>query len=72
VNYCCKYIGKAQGGEAPERIGGRWFYHGGCRNRPKVTYADVNFDEMEITAQNVWAFEVPAARATFVRETINE
>lgn len=72
VNYCCKYIGKAQGGEEPERIGGRWFYHGGCHERPKVTYADVDFDRMEITAQNVWAFEVPAARAVFIRETINE
>ena len=73
VNYCCKYIGKQQeGGEVPERIGGRWFYHGGCRDRPKVTYADVDFDQMAITAQNVFAFEVPAANATFVREIINE
>lgn len=72
VNYCCKYIGKAQEGEVPERIGGRWFYHGGCHERPKVTYADVDFDRMEITSQNVWAFEVPAARAVFIKETINE
>lgn len=73
VNYCCKYIGKQQeDGEVPERIGGRWFYHGGCHERPKVTYADVDFDQMTITAQNVWAFEVPAAHAMFIKETINE
>lgn len=73
VNYCCKYIGKQQGGGGvPERIGGRWFYHGGCHERPKVTYADVDFDALQIAAQNVWAFEVPAAGAVFIKETINE
>lgn len=72
VHYCCKYIGKAQEGETPERIGGRWFYHGGCKARPKISYADVDFDTMDIAAQNVWAFDVPAAGATFIKEVINE
>lgn len=72
VAYCCKYIGKQQeGSEVPERIGGRWFYHGGCSERPKVTYADVDFHSMEIAAQDVWAYEVPAIGCTFVREIIN-
>ena len=70
VNYCCKYVGKQQGGDLPEKIGGRWFYHGGCRNRPEVTYGDVDFDNMALL-ENAFAFEVPAASAMFVKEWIN-
>lgn len=71
VNYCCKYIGKQQGsGEPPEKIGGRWFYHGGCHGRPKVTYADIDFEEMEL-ADGAFVWEVPAAGVLFAKEKIN-
>lgn len=70
VGYCCKYIGKQQTDGQPEKIGGRWFYHGGCHNRPKVIYADCDFDTMELT-DAAFAWEVPAARAVFVKETIS-
>lgn len=64
VNYCCKYIGKSE-----EKIGGRWFYHGGCHGRPSVRYQDVDFDSMAVL-DNAYAWEVPAAGAVFVREKI--
>lgn len=79
VNYCCKYVGKQQAGESsgeagspslPEKIGGRWFYHGGCRNKPDVSYADVDFDAMPIF-DGSFAWEVPAASAVFIKEQIN-
>lgn len=70
VNYCCKYVGKQQGGELPEKIGGRWFYHGGCHNRPIVTYSDADFDAMELL-DGAYAFEVPAVGVTFVKERVN-
>lgn len=70
VNYCCKYIGKQQGADnVPEKIGGRWFYHGGCSNRPSVRYVDVDFDAMALL-DGAFAWEVPAAGAVFVREVI--
>lgn len=71
VGYCCKYIGKQQGGEGlPEKIGGRWFYHGGCHNRPKVTYADVDFDKMQLV-DGAFVWEVPSANAIFAKERID-
>jgi hypothetical protein len=71
VGYCCKYIGKQQpGSDLPEKIGGRWFYHGGCRSGPEIVYRDVDFDNMEMT-DNAFAWEVMAAGATFVKETFN-
>lgn len=71
VAYCCKYIGKQQDtGDLPEKIGGRWFYHGGCHVEPSVSYYDVDFDNMELL-DGAFAWEVPAANAIFVREVIN-
>lgn len=71
VNYCCKYIGKQQAADGvPEKIGGRWFYHGGCHNKPDVRYADVDFDSMALL-DDAYAWEVPAAGAIFVKERVN-
>lgn len=71
VNYCCKYVGKQQGPKAtPEKIGGRWFYHGGCKAGPVVRYADVDFDNMPLM-DGAFAWEVPAAGAIFVKERVN-
>lgn len=75
VNYCCKYVGKQQSKtenstDLPEKIGGRWFYHGGCKKRPDVSYADVDFDTLDLIG-NAFAWEVPAANAIFIRERIN-
>lgn len=75
VNYCCKYVGKQQGHDSdhaalPEKIGGRWFYHGGCRNRPEVRFADVDFDEVALH-DSAFAWEVPAAGAIFIKEQIS-
>lgn len=71
VAYCCKYIGKQQReGEAPRKIGGRWYYSGGSLGRPVIHYADGMAAE---AAENegAYVFEIPAARAVFVKETGN-
>ncbi len=70
VMYCCKYIGKQKEGEVSQKIGGRWFYHGGCKNRPAVSYADADFDQ-QVLLGHVYAWEVPAAGAIFTKERIN-
>lgn len=70
VGYCCKYIGKQQEGGVPEKIGGRWFYHGGCHGRPEVQYGDVDFDAMPLL-DGAFVWEVPAAGTIFVKERIN-
>lgn len=70
VGYCCKYIGKQYENGIPCKIGGRWFLHGGCKNRPEVRYADVDFDAVALS-DRAFVFEVPAANAVFVRELIN-
>lgn len=41
VGYCCKYIAKQQ-----DKIGGRWYYSGGCLQRPEVEWCDVDFDAL--------------------------
>lgn len=79
VNYCCKYVGKQQEGDCPgeagakslpEKIGGRWFYHGGCNALPKVQYFDIDFDNLELM-EGAFAWEVPTANAIFVKEILN-
>lgn len=71
VGYCCKYIGKQMSADgSQEKIGGRWFYHGGCHNKPDVRYADVDFDSMALM-DDAYAWEVPAAGAIFVKERVN-
>ena len=41
VNYCLKYMGKDS-----EKIGGRWFLHGGKMGDPVYFYGDDNFDDV--------------------------
>lgn len=54
VGYVCKYISKEQ-----QKIGGRWFYHGGELRTPDVWYEDRNIDDM-----------VAAGAETFGSETL--
>lgn len=50
VGYVCKYIGK----EA-DKIGGRWYYHGGKLARPTITYADADFEAVAASeGAGVW------------------
>lgn len=41
VSYCCKYISKGT-----EKVGGRWYYHGGDLVRPEVEYINTDWDEV--------------------------
>ncbi len=41
VGYVCKYIGKES-----QKIGGRWYYHGGKLRHPDVVYADMNWEDV--------------------------
>lgn len=70
VAYVCKYIGKQQAGELPEKIGGRWYYSGGKLGKPILHYGDGLACEC---AENdgAYVFEIPAANAVFVKETGN-
>jgi hypothetical protein len=71
VGYCCKYIGKQQrDGEIPRKIGGRWYYSGGNLGKPTVRYGDAIAAEVA-ESEGAYVFEIPAARAVFVRETGN-
>lgn len=71
VSYCCKYIGKQQReGELPQKIGGRWYYSGGDLGRPNILYADGIAAEAA-EGEGAYVFEIPAARAVFVKETGN-
>ena len=55
VGYVCKYIAKEQ-----EKIGGRWYYHGGRLRMPDVFLADTEIDEWRA-----------AGAATFHTETLD-
>lgn len=41
VSYCCKYISKGT-----EKVGGRWYYHGGDLRKPDVEYINTEWDEV--------------------------
>lgn len=45
VRYVCKYITKA-----PEKIGGRWFYHSSNLARPEILYGYQEIDSLEADA----------------------
>lgn len=45
VGYVCKYIAKEQ-----QKIGGRWYYHGGALSRPEVELLDTDFSKMACTS----------------------
>lgn len=42
VGYVCKYINKGS-----EKVGGRWFYHGGDLREPEVEYSDLDIADVE-------------------------
>lgn len=52
VGYVCKYISKEQ-----EKVGGRWFYHGGDLRTPDVSYEDRNVED--VVAQGADTFSSP-------------
>lgn len=41
VGYVCKYITKGE-----EKVGGRWYYHGGELRRPDVEYCNTDWDAL--------------------------
>lgn len=65
VAYVCKYIGKQQLGELPERIGGRWYYSGGELSEPQTLYCDLQIDEAQQLHPEGYGFEVPEAGAEY-------
>ena len=42
IGYVCKYVSKST-----EKIGGRWFFHGGALRKPEVRFADLNLEELQ-------------------------
>lgn len=65
VSYICKYIGKQQGGEPGEKVGGRWYYSGGDLARPDVELADLDW-RVAAELPGAYSFQVPEAGALFV------
>lgn len=67
VDYVCKYVGKQLGDDGfPQKIGGRWVYHGGCHERPTIEVADIPFDDVQITDTS-WAWWCEELGCTFIR-----
>lgn len=68
VGYVCKYVGKQT-----EKIGGRWYYHGGVLRKPDVEYTDSNIEDAEAVA-GAYSFEppgLPGVRFASVRADAN-
>lgn len=61
VAYVCKYVRKQR-----EKIGGRWWYHGGKLNGPAVSYPDVEYREIAESGAG-YGFAVPGAAFVIVR-----
>lgn len=67
VTYVCKYVGKEVGdGGAGGKIGGRWFYHGGCHGEPEVYYSNQMVRDFE-GYPGAYFFNVPEAGLSFCR-----
>lgn len=58
VGYVCKYITK--GGE---KVGGRWYYHGGALERPEVEYLNADWEQV---SKNTDTVSVPGLGAEMV------
>lgn len=54
VAYCCKYIGKQEGG----RLLGRWYFSGGGLREPDRIYADLEYETLEGAVE----FVIPGGR----------
>ena len=61
VAYVCKYVRKQR-----EKIGGRWWYHGGKLNGPVISYPDVEYREIAESGTG-YGFAVPGAAFVIVR-----
>lgn len=67
VTYVCKYVGKqTETGQPAARIGGRWYYHGGCEGRPLVKYSDQCIRDFE-QYPGAYRFDVREAGCSFIR-----
>lgn len=53
IGYTAKYIAKE-----PSKIGGRWYYSGGCPKRPAAWAVDVDFDKATEAAGEGGTFEI--------------
>ena len=58
VGYVCKYITK--GGE---KVGGRWYYHGGALKRPETEYLNADWEQV---SKNTDTVSVPGLGAEMV------
>jgi hypothetical protein len=58
VSYVCKYITKGA-----EKVGGRWYYHGGDLRRPEVEYCNT---EWEVVSENLDTITIDALGAEMV------
>lgn len=58
--YICKYVRKSS-----EKIGGRWYFHGGKLNKPDISYPDLTLTELLDSGENVYQFSVPEGRLSF-------
>lgn len=52
VGYVCKYISKGS-----EKVGGRWFYHGGDLKQPEVTFENRNVEDVEALGASTFESE---------------
>lgn len=52
VGYVCKYISKGS-----EKVGGRWFYHGGDLRQPEVQYENRNIEDVEALGASTFETE---------------
>ena len=59
VGYCCKYIGKQEGG----RPLGRWYYSGGQLAEPHKVWCDLEYGSIE----NAVEFTIPGAKLKISR-----
>lgn len=66
VTYVCKYIGKEVRGEAAQKIGGRWYYHGGCEGRPEIYLSNQILRDFE-GYPGAYFFGVPEVGLSFCR-----
>jgi hypothetical protein len=60
VAYVCKYIRK-QTNTPKGKIAGRWYFHGGKLQGPKVSYLDYDLTQIEKTEAKPYTFQIPAA-----------
>lgn len=65
VSYVCKYITKGS-----EKVGGRWYYHGGALRKPEVEYCNTEWEEVSAGCETMQLDGLRDAELVYIKTEV--